>query len=126
MELITRPLTKRQIFNIIENDEIPFKIYMSKNAISRYEKCEREDYANILEDKISKAVIGTTGGIVVCWRVSKEISPHLLEIEGRLNVADFLFGGASCSEDISEWERECYESLIYSCNNKDLYEGSWD
>ena len=60
MELITRPLTKKEILCMVENDEIPFIVIVDKKLIpTSYTDCDSD---NSLEEKISEIVLGDTSG----------------------------------------------------------------
>lgn len=89
MELITRPLTKKEILCMVENDEIPFVVIVDKRLVPT--SCASCDSDNDLTEKISEIVLGDTSGEIVCWNIVKEISEKLVEIKGIINVAYFLF-----------------------------------
>ena len=72
MELITRPLTKKEILCIVENDEIPFAVIVDKRLVPTF--CVGCDSDNDLTEKISEIVIGDTSGEIVCWNIVKEIN----------------------------------------------------
>lgn len=64
MELITRPLTKKEILCMVENDEIPFVVIVDKRLIpTSYAGCDSD---NDLTEKISEIVLGDTSGEIVC------------------------------------------------------------
>ena len=72
MELITHPLTKKEILCMVENDEIPFIVIVDKKLIpTSYTGCDSD---NSLEEKISEIVLGDTSGEIVCWDIVKEIN----------------------------------------------------
>ena len=123
MELITRPLTKKEFLCMVENDEIPFVVIVDKRLIPTFGVgCDSD---NDLTEKISEIVLGDTSGEIVCWNIVKEISEKLVEIKGIINVAYFLFGESSACDLIEHWEEECAAHLAYSNDKKDMYEGKW-
>lgn len=118
MDLITRPLTRKEISSMVENDEISFTVLVSKNLIPiSYDDRDTDDG---LIEKISELVLGDNSGEVTCWKVVKEINPELVKVQGRINVADFLFGEFSARDLIEYWEEECVAHLGYS-NDKKRY-----
>ncbi|HAU88213.1 MAG TPA: hypothetical protein DCW90_22880 [Lachnospiraceae bacterium] len=123
MDLITRPLTKKEVSSMVENDEIPFTVLINKNLIPiSYDGCDTDDS---LIEKISELVLGDNSGEVTCWKVMREINPELVKVQGRINVANFLFGEFSARDLIEYWEEECAAHLGYSNDKKDMYEGKW-
>lgn len=120
MELIEKALSKKQVSLLVENDEIPFRIKLNKDIVPSCED-EYEDFYKHL----SELVIGDTNGEVIYWNVTKEVIPDIVEIQGIINVAKFLFGDSSASDLIEYWEEECAAHLGYSNDKKDMYEGKW-
>ena len=100
MYLMTRPLTRKEVSDMVENDEIPFKVRIDKIVALSCKNDESDDVVFDFSNKVSQLVLGNTDGTVVCWNIVGEISPQILEIEGILNVAHFLFGCMDGSEMI--------------------------
>ena len=125
MDLMTRPLTRKEVSDMVENDEIPFKVHIDKILALSCKNDESDDAVFDFSNKVSQLILGNTDGTVVCWDIVEEISPQILEIEGVLNVAHFLFGCMDGSEMIEQWENDCAANIAYAHNNGDLYEGKW-
>lgn len=125
MDLMTRPLTRKEVSDMVENDEIPFKVRIDKILTLSCKNDESDDAVFDFSNEVSQLVLGNTDGTVVCWNIVEEISSQILEIEGILNVAHFLFGCMDGSEMIEQWENDCAVNIAYAHNNGDLYEGKW-
>lgn len=125
MDLMTRPLTRKEVSDMVENDEIRFKIRIDKILALSCKNDESDDAVFGFSNEVSQLVLGNTDGAVVCWNIVEEISSQILEIEGVLNVAHFLFGCMDGSEMIEQWENDCAANIVYAHNNGDLYEGKW-
>lgn len=125
MDLMTRPLTRKEVSDMVENDEIPFKVRIDKILALSCKNDESDDTVFDFSNEVSQLVLGNTDGTVVCWNIVEEISSQILEIEGILNVAHFLFGCMDGSEMIEQWENDCAVNIAYAHNNGDLYEGKW-
>ena len=119
MDLMTRPLTRKEVSDMVENDEIPFKVRIDKILALSCKNDESDDAVFDFSNEVSQLVLGNTDGTVVCWNIVEEISSQIL------NVAHFLFGCMDGSEMIEQWENDCAVNIAYAHNNGDLYEGKW-
>ena len=64
MDLMTRPLTRKEVSDMVENDEIPFKVRIDKILALSCKNDESDDAVFDFSNEVSQLVLGNTDGTV--------------------------------------------------------------